>query len=313
MLSIRRRGILPAIAVILLVTGCVQLNQDTDNLSLSAELKKNVVNSFDDHPITLWEKSIPDSKGSILFVHGRTWSALPDFDLQVEGEDLSLMDGMVEQGYSTYAIDLRGYGDTPRDASEWNTPNKAAKDIQAALAWISEENNDQPVHLFGWSMGSTHSLLSTQMDDQLISTLTLFGFWMDIDQKASANVVNAEPIKAATTAEAAASDFIIPGSISQKAIDRYVEMALEADPVRVDYTDMSDYNIIDPALIEVPVLIIQGEKDPIAPTERQAKLFTRLKTADKSWSVIKGGDHAAFLESPRPQFIKVYSDFLERF
>ena len=233
--------------------------------------------------------------------------------MQVEGEDLSLMDGMVEQGYSTYAIDLRGYGDTPRDASEWNTPNKAAKDIQAALTWISEENNGQSVHLFGWSMGSTHSLLSTQMDDQLISTLTLFGFWMDIDQKASANVVNAEPIKAATTAEAAASDFIIPGSISQKAIDRYVEMALEADPVRVDYTDMSDYNIIDPALIEVPVLIIQGEKDPIAPTERQAKLFTRLKTADKSWSVIKGGDHAAFLESPRPQFIKVYSDFLERF
>ena len=32
----------------------------------------------DDHPMALWEKSHDDPKGIILFVHGRTWSALPD-------------------------------------------------------------------------------------------------------------------------------------------------------------------------------------------------------------------------------------------
>jgi predicted dienelactone hydrolase len=58
---------------------------------------------------------------------------------------------------------------------------------------------------------------------------------------------------------------------------------------------------------------MQGEFDPIAPTTFQAKLFTRLKTADKSWMVVSGGDHAAFMETPRPYFINGFSDFIDRF
>ncbi len=104
--------------------------------------------------MAVWQKEADNAKGIILFVHDRTWSSIPDFDLQVEGEDLSLMDGMLNQGYTCYAIDLRGYGETPRDSTEWNTPNKAARDI------------------------------------------------------------------------------ITPGSISQKAIDTYVKMAFESDPIR---------------------------------------------------------------------------------
>ena len=56
----------------------------------------------DGHPMALWEKKTDDSKGIVLFIHGRTWSGVPDFDLQVEGEDLSLMDGLIEKGYSLF-------------------------------------------------------------------------------------------------------------------------------------------------------------------------------------------------------------------
>lgn len=117
----------------------------------------------DGHPIRVWEKSAIGASESILLVHGRTWSALPDFDLQVEGEDLSLMDGLVEQGYAVFAVDLRGYGETPRDATEWLTPNRAADDVAIVIDWIadSEEWSIKP-HLFGWSMGSTISQLSVQ-------------------------------------------------------------------------------------------------------------------------------------------------------
>ena len=58
---------------------------------------------------------------------------------------------------------------------------------------------------------------------------------------------------------------------------------------------------------------MQGEFDPIAPTTLQAKLFSRLNTADKSWVVVSGGDHAAFMEAPRPYFILAFSDFIDRF
>ncbi|MDH5346065.1 MAG: alpha/beta hydrolase, partial [Gammaproteobacteria bacterium] len=79
----------------------------------------------DGHPIALWEKRSKDAGRAVLLVHGRTWSALPDFDLQVEGENLSLMDGLVDAGFAVYAVDLRGYGETPRDETGWLTPNRA--------------------------------------------------------------------------------------------------------------------------------------------------------------------------------------------
>ena len=81
----------------------------------------------DGHTIVVWEKSVANSKGVILLHHGRTWSALPDFDLQVVGEDLSLMHGFNQQGYSVWAMEARGYGETARDASGWNTPQRSSQ------------------------------------------------------------------------------------------------------------------------------------------------------------------------------------------
>ena len=263
------------------------------------------------HPMALWEKSQDKAKGVILFIHGRTWSGLPDFDLQVEGEDLSLMDGMLEQGYSTYAIDLRGYGETPRDKSQWLSPTKAANDVVNVLRWISERHNNSQVHVFGWSYGSVISLLASQTNPTDMASLTLFGFWLDLDTQAIPGPKVLE--RRINTAAAAASDFIVPESISQRAIDTYVRVSLSADPVRVDWRRESGFLSIDPSKISLPVLLMQGEFDPIAPTAFQAKLFTRLKTADKSWVVISGGDHAAFMETPRAQFIAAFKGFIDRF
>src|ERR1700689_4515256 len=89
----------------------------------------------DGHPLAVWEKKAANPKGAILLLHGRTWSTLPDFDLQVPGEHRSLMDALVARGYSVYGLDLRGYGATPRDKTDWDTPNRSVEDLSAALAW----------------------------------------------------------------------------------------------------------------------------------------------------------------------------------
>jgi alpha-beta hydrolase superfamily lysophospholipase len=201
------------------------------------------------HPMRVWEKRPDQVKGAILFIHGRTWSSLPNFDLQVEGEDLSLMDAMAQEGYAAYALDLRGYGGTTRDSSEWLSPHKAAKDILNVLNWISTENDQAKVHLFGYSMGSTSSLLAAQTDPSKIASLTVFGYWQDLDVKIPEASGDPELKKLVNTGEAAASDFITPGSISQTAIDAYVRMALENDPIKVDWKDTHQFNDIDPTMI----------------------------------------------------------------
>ena len=88
-------------------------------------------------------------------------------------------------------------------------------------------------------------------------------------------------------------------------------MALAADPVKVDWTNLDQYNTLDPAKVISPCLIIQGEFDPIGPTGKQIKLYTRLGTSHKQWVTVPGGDHAAFMESPRSYFIYALVSFLK--
>ncbi len=276
-----------------------------------ADLQHHTVD-VDGHPIALWEKSPPSPVGTIVLIHGRTWSALSDFDLQVSDEELSLMDGLVAEGYATYAVDLRGYGGTPRDETGWLTPDRAALDMVAVLQWVGERTGDTPA-LFGWSYGSMVSQLTAQRAGDLMRALILFGYPVDPDREIPVGADDpAEPPRNPTTAEAAASDFIIPGAISQRAIDEYVRHALESDPVRVDWRALAEWNELNPAEVLVPTLLIQGEKDPFAPTERQAAFFSRLGTADRAWVTIAGGDHAAHLETPRPAFIHAMISFLKR-
>ena len=274
-----------------------------------ATLERHTVES-DGHPIALWEKRAAAAMESVLLVHGRTWSALPDFDLQVEGEDLSLMDGLVEAGYAVYAVDLRGYGETPRDDSNWLTPNRAADDVANVMRWIAERDGGL-AHLFGWSMGSTISELAVQRHPGMARSLTLFGYWRDVDVDLPADEPGIEPAFQQNTAEAAASDFVTPGSISQRAIDAYVAAALAADPVRVDVRAVDQYNEMDASTIDIPTLVIVGEFDPLAPPDRQARLFAKIGTGHKQYVSVPGGDHAAFLEKPRAYFIRELVTFFE--
>jgi len=265
--------------------------------------------SVDGHPIAVWEKSAVGATEAILLVHGRTWSALPDFDLQVEGEQLSLMDGLVEEGYAVFAVDLRGYGETPRDKSGWLTPGRAADDVNGVLAWIADEHEwRMEPHLFGWSMGSTISQLAAQRHPERISSLTLFGYWHDPDATYPADEAGLELAREINTA---ASDFVVPGSISDNAVATYVRVALAADPVKTDLRGSSDYNELDPALLTMPTLVIHGRQDPLAPQENLARLYTRIKTGHKQWVSVPGGDHAAFLEAPRAYFIHELVAFLQ--
>src|SRR5262245_40823686 len=81
-----------------------------------------VVTADDGFQVTMWRKAPPQPRRSVLLIHGRTWSGRPDFDLQVPGESRSFMDLLVAQGYAAYALDMRGYGATPRDTTGFLTP-----------------------------------------------------------------------------------------------------------------------------------------------------------------------------------------------
>ncbi len=279
--------------------------------SVPATLVRHTVEA-DGHPLAVWEKSPEGHAAVVVLVHGRTWSTVPDFDLQVPGEELSLMDGLNGLGIAAFGVDLRGYGETPRDPSGWNTPGRAADDVAAVLTWVRERHPGAPVHLFGWSLGSMVSQLTAQRHPELVDRLVLFGYPQRPGSERPIQEPNGDPPMEETTAEAAASDFITPGSISAEAIQVYVAAALEADPVRTDWTRGHEWNELEPAAVTVPTLVLQGQHDPLSPSASLALLFDGLGSPDKAWVVVPGGDHAAFLETPRPYFLSALESFLLR-
>jgi len=299
--------LLPALA---LAGGC-GVERRTD-VAAPPALERHTVES-DGHPMAVWEKSPAVPTATVLLLHGRTWSTLPDFDLQVPGEDLSLMDQLNARSVRAFGLDARGYGATPRDDTGWLTPDRAVRDVVHVLEWLRERRpGEPPPVLFGWSYGSMVAQLAVQRRPDLVSGVVLYGYPYDPAMPPRLQDLPEEPARAPTTAEAAASDFIVEGAISARALQAYVEAALAADPVRTDWKDLDEWRELDAARVGVPTLLIEGEADPLTSTAAHVALFTGLGTSDRTWIVLAGGDHAAMLETPHRHFADAVGAFVRR-
>lgn len=279
----------------------------------TAAVRYNVI-SDDGHALALWGKSPPSPHGAILLLHGRTWSALPNFDLQVAGTPRSVMDAFVYAGYAVYALDQRGYGASSRDASGWLTPTRAAADALAAAKLIQGRHPGltAPV-VVGYSMGSVTALFTAQEHPEAFSKLVLYGFPVDLEgvRLRAMEPAATDPARTATTAKGAGEDFVVARASPKAVVDAYVTQAVAADPVRVDWRHLDEFHF-EPAKVSTPTLILQGVGDGYVQPEAVARLFSHLGTPDRSWVVLPDSDHAAHIENAMPAWVGAIVDFIER-
>jgi alpha-beta hydrolase superfamily lysophospholipase len=276
----------------------------------------------DGHPLSVWSKRPPTAAaGSILLLHGRTWSSRPNFDLRDPGSGVnrSLMDALVARGYAVYALDQRGYGGTPRDGSGWLTPDRAARDVSAVLEWVREREADGrasrarprlPV-LLGYSLGAQLAMLVAQRNPERMSGLVLYGFPVPDPEELAAIVDPRVPPRQRTTALAAGEDFISPALTPPGVKEAYVRMATTMDSIRVDWRAESQLSALDPARVRVPTLLLHGGRDPYVDASRYAAFFSRLGTADKRRVVLPAASHVAHLEV-QDAFVNALVSFMER-
>lgn len=264
----------------------------------------------DAHPLTVWSKASSAAARPTLLVHGRTWSGLPDFDLQVPGESRSLMDALLSRGFAPYAVDLRGYGGTPRDATGWLTPLRAADDVAAVVRWVAARHEGRAPVLLGWSLGAMIAQLVAQREPASIEALVLYGYPHDPDHTFTGEDPPGPPPRQPTSRAAAASDFIVAGATSAQTIETYVRACLASDPARMDWRGAGEWNQLAPEAVRVPTLLVHGEHDPLAPGEVQQRVLDRLGHARRARVALSGGDHAAHLEDTRPAFVEAVASFL---
>ena len=281
--------------------------------------ERHVVVADDRHQLTVWSKRpVTTPTGSILLLHGRRWSAIPNFDLQVPGPNRSVMDALVARGYAVYALDMRGNGATARDASGWLTPNRAVADVAATLDWIADRERiragravPRPA-LLGYSRGSGTAMLAAQRYPGTLSALVLYAFSFDVDTMLPRVTDPARPPRARNTPEGAAEDFILPAAVARVVRDAYVRAALQSDPVTVDWRRMDEFNALDPSAVRVPTLVISGARDPYASGTAHTRLFAKLATEDRSWVVLPNASHVAHIERSHEAWIHAVTTFLAR-
>src|SRR6187399_246463 len=267
----------------------------------------------DGHPIAVWGRRPTAPIGAILLVHGRTWSSRPDFDLQVPGLQRSVLASFVAQGFAAYAMDLRGYGETPRDKTGWLTPLRAATDVGNVAAWVAAQHPSLPKPaLVGWSRGGAIAAMAAQFSPARVSALVLFGFVFDPDLEFLDSVSPEKPQLSKNTEESAASDFVSPKVTPPAVIQAFIEQAMKADPVLMDLKNDAEFNALKPAKLTTPTLILYGERDGGVLPDDAGKFFARLAASDKQMVVLPGADHAAHLEDVHDAWIAAIVNFLNR-
>lgn len=301
----------------------------------------------DDHPLSVYgiesKRPIQATEDAhtvrpVLLLHGRTWSSVPVFHLlggpqqrEKGQESRSLMEALLANGLQPYAMDFRGFGGTPIDATKCVEPYRCVADVESALKWIAERHglHDIPINgsgetrkgdmpaLLGWSQGALVAQLVAQKSSPLLSKLILYGSIYDPMVRYPRDplyTTNPSPneVEIANTPDSAMEDFTIEGTIPPEPARLFAEAGMLSDPVKANWKHLYQFNNCDPARVHVPTLVVAGDQDPYSSLKVQGELFSSLgRGSDRTWSILADADHAVHLLDGRARFANIVTSFVQ--
>jgi pimeloyl-ACP methyl ester carboxylesterase len=241
----------------------------------------------------------------ILLVHGLTFTS-HEFDVNVK--DYSFARYLAANGYTVYAIDIAGYGNSG-DVVDGFEPNSdyAADDISAAVDKINEQCGTTKADVLGWSWGTvTSSRFAAKYPDKINKLVLyapiLYGFGYPAGTVTS-------PFTQ-TTYTGASEDFQMTAdnqidySITEEIVAlTYIANCWLNDPIspnggRKDLLETpSDTLLIPVNDVKCPTLLIFGDNDPYVNVEVAQAEGEKFPEGSET-IVITGGAHPLMMEKP---------------
>ncbi len=265
----------------------------------------------------LWEKYLgsPEGKPAVLFVHGSSMASQPTFDLSVAGRaDSSVMDWFAGRGFVCWSVDMEGYGRSDKWRDIYCDIANGADDLAAATDYITKTRGIASFHTYGISSGALRAALFAQRHPTRVRRLALDAFvWTGkgaptLEQRRQKLpeflARKRRPIDRAFVYSIFERDH--PDTAEKRVVDAFADaiLALDDSMPNGTYIDMcSKLPVVDPAMIDVPTLILRGQYDGIAALDDLLEFFKRLPNPDKQFSVMAGISHASFQQK---NYLMVY-------
>ncbi|MEK6277738.1 MAG: lysophospholipase [Actinomycetota bacterium] len=257
--------------------------------------------------------------GGGLELYRQAW--LPDSDRRATvviahgaGEHSTRYDGvargLVGAGYAVHALDHRGHGRSEGKRARIDDVDEAAADLRALIALARGETDGTPLLLLGHSMGAMISLVYACESQQEIDGLLLSGVTAVLD--------NASPLERGLSKLLSA---VAPGvgiyGVETDAVSRDPRVVLdyETDPL-VHHGKLSARTVASltgavesfpervPNLT-LPLLVMHGGADRIAPPEGSRLVHGWASSQDKDLRIYNGLYHEILFE---PEGDRVLAD-----
>ncbi len=257
----------------------------------------------------LWEKYVGaprSARGTVLFVHGSSMASQPTFDLTVPGRpDSSVMDWFARRGFSTWCVDMEGYGRSDKLRPINFDIANGADDLAAATDYIEKARGAGPLLVYGISSGALRAALFAERHPERVRRLALDAFvWTGEGSPTLAERKKRLPEFLAKTRRPIDRAFVHsifnrdhPGTAEDKVVEAFAAaiLALDSSMPTGTYVDMcSKLPVVDPAKITAPTIVMRGEYDGIASLKDLIAFFERLPNPDKQFAVMPGIAHASF-------------------
>ncbi len=207
---------------------------------------------------------------------------------------------LVHGGYDVLALDLRGHGES--GGTVVSPGLLESRDVLGAVRYVRSRGNNRPIVLLGVSYGAAAVLIAAA-DSPEISAVIADGAFLtgrDLFEDISRHYLNDAGMKLWMRALFLGAS--CPGLVSATSLVYRLRTGVDLGP---------DLVTVMPAVrrIEVPVLLISGERDWIAPTAKTRQILAALPGDRKELAIIPGAVHDTTY-SAAPQ---VYSAAVLRF
>jgi len=263
-----------------------------------------------------------ESVRPVLFlVHGSSLCARTGFDMTVPGKPgYSTMDWFAARGFDVWTVDHENYGRSSRTHTNSDIAS-GVEDLKAAVEIVARETGLQRYNFMGTSSGALRAGGFANQCPERVERLILDAFvWTGegsptlAKRREGLDAFRANPVR---KVDRAFFHSIFnrdkPGLVEDGIADAFADAELQfGDTMPTGtYLDMcANLPVVDPERILCPMLIVRGEHDGIASEADLLAFFGRVKTRDKSITVIPGQAHVGNLGINRHRFLHVMHGFL---